>query len=107
MNSLFSDHSCKKCNYFVKREAPVDIFPELKQSLSKEVKVALLYIAGYVDRKSPTADDTHIYVDQYGAYLKELNRNSLTFPSYSVCHWLNYSYILFDEINRYICRKSL
>ena len=107
MNSLFSDHSCEKCNYFVKREAPVDMFPELKQLLSKEVKMALLYIAGYVDRKSPTADDTHIYVDQYWAYLKELNRNSLTFPIDSVCQWVIYSYILFDEINRSICRKSL
>ena len=86
--SLSSDHSCEKCSYFVNREVPVDVFhnlPELKQSLTKEVKMALVYIAGYVAKKTPTEDDMHVYVDKYGAYLKELNRGVLTFPGDSVC----------------------
>lgn len=76
-HSLSSDHSCRKCSYFAIRVTPVDVFqslPELEQSLSKEVIMALVYIDGYVTRKSSTTDDTHIYVDEYGAYLKELNR---------------------------------
>ena len=47
--SLSSHHSCEKSSYFVNREAPVDLFqnlPELKQALSKEVKMVLVYIAG-------------------------------------------------------------
>ena len=63
--SLSSDHSREKCCYFVNREAPVDVFqnlPELEQSLSKEVKMALVYIAGYIARKSPTADDIYTYL---------------------------------------------
>ena len=46
---------------FYKQRSSVDVFqnlPELKQSLSKKIKMGLVYIAGYVARKSPTADDT-------------------------------------------------
>ena len=81
--SLPSDHSYEKRSYFVHREVPVDVFQnliELEQSLSKAVKMALVYIAGYVARKSPIAYDTDNYVDKYGAFLKELNRGALTFP---------------------------
>lgn len=49
--------------------------------------------------KSPSANDTHIYVDEYGAYLKELNRGGLAFPGDSVRQWVSYSYIMFYEIN--------
>ena len=52
--SLSSDHSCERCSYFVNREAPLDVFqslPELEQSLSKEVQMASVYIAGYVAKK--------------------------------------------------------
>ena len=58
---LSSDHSCQKCSDFVSRESPVDVFqnlPELEQSLSMEFKMVLVYIGGYVARKSPTANDT-------------------------------------------------
>ena len=82
-HSLSSDHSCRKCSYFAIRVTPADVFqslPELEQSLSKEVKMALVYIAGYVTRKSSTTDDTDICVEEYGAYFKELNRGGLTFP---------------------------
>ena len=50
--SLSSDHSCERCSYFVNRE--LDVFqslPELEQSLSKEVQMASVYIAGYVAKK--------------------------------------------------------
>ena len=55
--------------------------------------MALVYFAGYVAKKISTADDTHIYVDEYGAYLKELNKGGLTFPGHSVFQWVIYSYI--------------
>ena len=48
-------------NAFVNREAPADGFqnlPELEQSLSKQVKMALVYITGYLARKNPAVDDT-------------------------------------------------
>ena len=68
-HSLSSDHSCRKCSYFAIRVTPVDVFqsiPEIEQSLSKEVKMALVYIAEYITRKSSTTDDTHIYVEECG-----------------------------------------
>ena len=49
----------------------------------------------------------HVYVGEYGAYLNELSRGSLTFPGDGVCQWVIYSYILLDEINSSICRKRL
>ena len=100
--------------------------PELKQPLTKEVKMALhcvksvqirsyfwsvipvftpntekygpeitpyldsfhavlVFIAGYVARRSGAVDDAHVYVDEYGAYFKKLNRGDLIFPGDSVC----------------------
>ena len=90
-SSLSSDYSCEKCSYFVKREAPVDVFQnlkELEQLSSKEVKMALVHITGYAAKKIRTVDDTHIYVEEYGAYLRELSRGGLTFPGDSVSQWV-------------------
>ena len=45
----------------------------------------LVFIAGYVARRSGAVDDTHVYVDECGAYFKKLNRGDLIFPGDSVC----------------------
>ena len=51
----------------------------LEDNLAKEVKMALVYIAGYVVRNDPV-DDTKYYVEEFGKYTKELNRGGLTMP---------------------------
>ena len=49
--------------------ATMDVFhnlPSIEVNLPKEIKMALLYVAGYVVRKDPVTDDSFIYSQEYG-----------------------------------------
>ena len=105
-------HSCKSCGYLLDDEAS-EVFqnlPQLEGAVPKDVKMSLVYIAGYIVRKdihSDECDDTKNYVHTYGDYLNEMNRGCLCIPSDNICQWVMFSYILFDEIADKVCRKSL
>ena len=49
----------------------------LEDNLAKEVKMALVYIAGYAIRNDHV-DYTKYYVEEFGEYNEELNRGGLT-----------------------------
>ena len=53
--------------------------------LPKEVKMALLYVAGYVVQKDPVSDDSFIYSQECGKYTEELNRGGLTLSGDYIC----------------------
>ena len=62
-------------------EKNMDVFhnlPSIEVNLPKEVKMALIYVAGYVVRKDQVTDDSFIYSQEYGKYTEELNRGGLT-----------------------------
>ena len=99
--------NCEKCKVLINNEPSFDNLPKLEKSLPWEVKMTLVYIAGYVVRKSPVNDDTNRYLEEFGGYLKQLNRGGLTLPGDTICQWVVYSYILYHQINSHVCRTSL
>lgn len=104
-------HSCEKCGFIINDDDTFNIIQNLpahESSLAKDVKMALVYIAGYVIRKdSPIVEDTKFYVEQFGNYTEELSRGGLTLPGDVICQWVFYSYIIFHHINHSVCRTSL
>ena len=75
-------NSCEKCGYLMNADETFNVFhnlSSLEDNLAKEVKMALVYIAGYVTRNDH-ADDTKYYVEEFGEYTEELNRVGLTMP---------------------------
>ena len=78
----------------------------LEDNLAKEIKMALVYIAGYVTRNDHV-DDTKYYVEEFGEYTEELNRGGLTMSRDDICQWVFYSYMLFHHIKESVCRISL
>ena len=102
-------HSCEKCRYLMNDEDVFNVFHNLatlEESLSKIVKMALVYIAGYVCRNDDV-DDSRYYVQEYGDYINELNRGGLSIPGVNMCQWVFYSYALFNHISNSVCRTSL
>ena len=43
----------------------------------------------------------------FGKYTEELNRGGLTLPADEICQWVTYSYIMFHQVVRVVCRTSL
>ena len=105
------EHACSKCSFILSQEL-CNLFnklPELEDSLANDVKESLLYVAGYVVRRDSDdhVEDTFSYYDKYGDFTKELNRGGLKIPSDSVCQWVFYSYIMFQQVVNDTCRTSL
>ena len=77
-------HSCERCGYLLDEEASIvfNNLEDLESSLSQDVKMALVYIAGYVCRKEKQRDeltgDTTFYLERYGGYINQLNRGGLS-----------------------------
>ena len=102
-------HHCDKCNYLMSTEA-INVFDNveaLEKSLNIDVKEALIYIAGYITRKDKSGSGTFFYFDKFGMYQKEIDRGKLAVPCDAVVQWVFFSYILFNEINSSVCKKSL
>lgn len=107
---ISSSHLCDKCNYVMQDDTLFNVFhnlPVIESNLSKEIKMCLVYIAGYVSREDPPCEDTSFCFDQFGEYVREINRGGLNFPGDNICHWIFYSYILFHHLYTFVCRVSL
>ena len=70
----------------------MDVFlniSDMENNLPNDVKMSLVYVAGYVVRKdTENFDDTKFYVQSFGKYTDELNRGGLTLPGDNVCQWV-------------------
>ena len=103
-------HKCDKCLYVLDSEK-CDVFDalvHLENSVSTDVKMALVYIAGYVTRKDdPNIDDTQYYYQKFGSFLKNLDRGGLNVPTDTYCQWTVLCYIMFHSVQDVTCRKSL
>ena len=74
-------HCCGKCGYLLNDDDTLNVFhnvQDIEKELPKQVKMSLVYIAGYITRNDPPFDDTLFCFKNYGDYLKELNRGGLT-----------------------------
>ena len=109
--NLEPGHGCSKCGYLLDESACeiFDTLPDLEMSLSKDVKMSLFYIAGYVTRKDgPLSDedllnDTGFYYREYGDFVKKLDRGSLNIPLDNTVQWVFFCFIMFNhrrKINR-------
>ena len=88
------------CNAF-------DKLADLKNSLSENIKMVLLYIAGYITRndEKDNEDDTTIYYQKYGRLMK--NCGGLNIPTDSLCQWSIFCCIMFTFVKDVTCRRSL
>ena len=103
-------HSCEKRSYGLDEAgcSVADNLPELKDNLSDEVRMSLVYISGYVSKSSGLEDeDTSFYFQMHGSYLKNLDRGGLKAPSDNCCQWTIFCYIIFNFVKDVTCRKSL
>ena len=64
-----------------------DNLENLEPSLSNEIKMALVYIAGYITRKDnqPSEWETHFYHKKYGKYTNLTGHGKLKVPSDRTC----------------------
>ena len=100
-----SGHSCSMCT-FKPHERLCDIIdnlPRLESEIAVDVKMALVYVAGYVHRNEGCLDDTHNIYSQYGSYFDSLNLGNLVVPGDCVFKWSFFCYIMFYEIARKTC----
>ena len=84
-------HQCTSCDYKVCEEGSeiFDNLENLEPSLSNEIKMALVYIAGYITRNDnqPSECETHFYYEKYGKYTNLTDRGKLKAPSDHTCQW--------------------
>ena len=71
-------NSCEKCGYLMNGDETFNVFHNLfslEYNLAKEVKMALINIAGCV-AKNDHVDNTKYCVEEFSKYIKELNRGA-------------------------------
>ena len=83
---------CRSCDYKLCEE-DLEIFDHLENlesSLSNEIKVTLVYIAGYNARNDtqPSEYETHFYYKKYEKFTKYMDPGKLKAPSEQICQWL-------------------
>ena len=78
-------HQCTSCDYkFCEQGLEIyDNLENLEPSLSNEIKMALVYIAGYITRKDnqPSECETHFCYEKYGKYTNLTDHGKLNVPS--------------------------
>ena len=102
-------HKCDCCSRAM-NEKECEIFDNLElleDSVTLEAKYALVYIAGYVDRKNETTDDTYVYFNKYGLYLRNINRGGLKIPGDCVVQWATFCYSMFFGVSENCCLAFL
>ena len=102
-------HQCSKC-LFTPNESLcslIENLPQLEYNLPVDIKLVLVYIAGYVMRHTECEDDTFCIYSKYGSYLKSLNRSGLKIPGDCACLWSFFCYIVFHDLADLTCRTSL
>ena len=78
-----------------------------------EMKMALVYVAGYVTRNDVEYSEeemlevTNFYAARYGMYISELDRGNLKIPEDKACQWTFLSFIMFSVLKQRVCRTSL
>ena len=108
-------HSCAKCGYKMDEEIceVFDHLPEFEEKISRDNKMSLVHIAGYVTRhdSEPTEEDllntTTFYHQKYGDYTDTLDRGWLNIPTDNACQWTFFAYLMFNAVKNHVCRKSL
>ena len=110
LSDLTSGHACNLCSRELS-EAEAALFDDLEclaDSLQTDVKMCLVYIAGYVCRAdAENDDDTFAFVEKYGDYLRSIDRGGLRIPGDEICQWCMLCYALFVSLEHPVCRKSL
>ena len=111
---LHVDHTCMNCQReLTQKESEIfDSLKILESNLTDSVKMALVYIAGYLQFKIGYEDldtDTHSYCNEYGAYLLDLDRGGLTKPTDILSQFTFFCYILFIALDMTlpVCLHSL
>lgn len=105
-----SGHSCDQCAFHWTQELCelIESLPVMENSVKKEVKCSLVYIAGYVVRKDANLkEDSFRYFEEYGGFTSSLNRGGLVQAGDSACQWSIFSYIVFQLVCDKVCRNSL
>ena len=106
------DHQCISCDYKLCQEDS-EIFDNLKNlesSLSNEIKITLVYIAGYITShdNQPSECETHFYYEKYEKYTNLTNCGKLNVPSDHAWWWVFlFCFILFHTVKEKVCYKSL
>ena len=75
--NLLDGHKCDNCERKLTNDECelLDNLPSLEESVTTPTKMALIYIAGYLEKKMPSdEDDTHSYYECYGTFLDNLSR---------------------------------
>ena len=110
LDGVESSHSCEKCGILLSDDMcdVLDNLPELEKSLPFDTIMTLVYIAGYIVRKDDERlERSYFYYEQYGNFLKDLNRGGLHIPYDAACQWVVYSYAMFKVLAEVCCRTSL
>ena len=85
-------NQCTFCNYkLCENDSEIfDNLENLEPSLSNEIKMALVYIAGYIKRNDnqPSECETHFYNEKYGKYTNLTDHRKLKVPSDHTWQWL-------------------
>jgi len=104
-------HSCEKCLYMLQDDDSFNVFhnlSEIESQLTKEVKMSLVYIAGYVVRNdAPNDNDTFYLYEEFGDYIRGMNCGGLCIPRDNICQWVFYSYALFHHLYSNTCKVSI
>ena len=112
ISDLKSGHQCSVCDRVLSDEE-LDILNslhDLEGNLTKSTKMALVYIAGYVEHSLKLdVDDSFVYFNSYGDYINNLSRGGLCKPTDTTCQYLFFCYILFTSLDQKkpFCRVSL
>ena len=73
--NLGSDHSCPKCKFLPSEGICniIDNLPALYNSLTVDIKMSLVYIAGYIICEDENPDDNFYFYEVYGNFVKDIN----------------------------------
>ena len=103
-------HLCKKCE-FMPDDSSISVLDNLEvleKSLSEDVVMAMVYIAGYLSTKvDDECLDTTLYYEKYGEYFKTLNRGGLCIPKDTFCQFTIFSYVAFQSFEKDAYRTSM
>ena len=100
-------HQCTSYDYKLCDEGSeiFDNLENLEPDLSNEIKMALVYKAGYIKRNDnqPSACENNFYYEKYEKYTNLIDRGKQKVPSDHTCQWLFFCFILFHTKVTFLC----
>ena len=112
--SVHSGHQCSSCVYKFSEDSEIfDGLADLEIFIPEDVKMSLVYIAGYVTRNDDAISEgellghTFLYYEKYGHYTKSLDRGGLKVPTDETCQWAFFCFTMFHAVKNHVCRNSL